>query len=69
MTVKLLTEYNLGFLSLKEGYPGSYVYIHVKMSHCWKSHVMAHFIAYSSLCTTTTGLSIVLTWCIVNAYH
>ena len=44
MTVKLLTEEHLVFLSLKGGYTGSSVSTHVKMPHCWKSHVAAHII-------------------------
>ena len=39
MTVKLLTEYHLEFLSLKVGCTGSAESILVKMPHCWKSHV------------------------------
>ena len=31
------------FLSFKGGYTGSFESIHVKMSHCWKSHVAAYF--------------------------
>ena len=42
MTVKLLTEHNLEFLSLKGGYLGSSESTLVKMLHCWKSHVTAH---------------------------
>ena len=42
MTVKLLTEHPLEFLSLKGGYAGSSESTLVKMPHCWKSHVMAH---------------------------
>ena len=42
MTVKLLTEYHLEFLSLKGGFTGSSESTHVKMPHCWKSHVAAH---------------------------
>ena len=42
MTVKLLTEHHLGFLSLKEGCKGSSESPFVKMPHCWKSHVTAH---------------------------
>ena len=42
MNIKLLDEHNLEFLSLKEGYTGSSESIHVKMAHCWKSHVAAH---------------------------
>ena len=42
MTVKLLTEHHLEFLSLK----GSSEPSHVKMPHCWKSHALAqlHFL-------------------------
>ena len=39
MTDKLLSEQHLEFLSLA-GLSDS---IHVKMPHCWKSHVAAHF--------------------------
>ena len=39
MIVKLLTELHLEFLSLKEGCTGASESTHVKMSHCWKSHV------------------------------
>ena len=42
MSVKLLTEHNLEFLSLKGGCTGSSESTHVKMPHCWKSHVTAH---------------------------
>ena len=43
MIVKLLTEHHLEFLSLKGGSRGSSESSHVKMSNCWKSHVMAQF--------------------------
>ena len=43
MTGKLLTEHHLEFLSLKGGCTGFSESIHVKMPHCWKSHVAAHF--------------------------
>ena len=42
MIVKLLTEHHLEFLSLKGGCTGLPESIHVKMLHCWKSHVTAH---------------------------
>ena len=42
MIVKLLTEHHLEPLSLKGGYTGSSESVHVKMSHCWKSHATAH---------------------------
>ena len=41
MSVKLLTEHHLEFLSLKGGCTGSCESTLVKMSHCWKSHVTA----------------------------
>ena len=42
MTVKLLTEHLLEFLSITGGCTGSSESIHVKMPHSWKSHVAAH---------------------------
>ena len=42
MTVNLLTEHHLEFLSLKGGCRGSYESTLVKMSNCWKSHAPAH---------------------------
>ena len=44
MIVKLLTEHDLEFLSLTGGCTGSSEYALVKMTHCWKLRVMAHFI-------------------------
>ena len=41
MTVKLLTEHHMEFLSLKGGCIGSSESILVKIPHCWKSHVAA----------------------------
>ena len=41
MSVKLLTEHHLDFLSLKGGCTGSSEPTLVKMLHCWKSHVTA----------------------------
>ena len=41
MIVKLLTEQNLEFLSLKAGRRGSAESTLVKMSNCWKSHAAA----------------------------
>ena len=41
MTVKLLTDYNLEFLSLKRGCTCSSQSTLIKMPHCWKSHVTA----------------------------
>ena len=42
MTVKLLTEQQLEFLSLKGDCTCSSESTLVKMLHCWKSHVVAH---------------------------
>ena len=42
MNVKLLTEHLLEVLSSKGGCTGSSESTLVKMSHCWKSHAMAH---------------------------
>ena len=42
MSVKLLTEHLLEVLSLKGGGTGPYESTHVKIPHCWKSHVTSH---------------------------
>ena len=44
MSVKLLTDRHLEFLSLKEGYRGSSESTLVKMSYCWKSHAAAQLV-------------------------
>ena len=44
MVVEQLTEHHLEFLSLKVGYRGSSESTHVKMSHCWRSHALAHLL-------------------------
>ena len=41
MSVKLLTEHQLEFLTLTQGYTGWYESTLVIMPHFWKSHVMA----------------------------
>ena len=46
MSVELLSELHLEFLSLKGGCTGSSKSTLVKMPHCWKSHVMAHIASY-----------------------
>ena len=45
MNIKLLTEYDLEFLSLTRGCKGLPESTHVKMPHCWKSHVTAHMLS------------------------
>ena len=42
MSVKLLMEHHLKYLSLKWGCTSSSESTHVKMPHCWKTHVTAH---------------------------
>ena len=44
MSVKLLTEHHLEFLSLNGGCTGLSESTHDQMPHCWKSHVAAQFI-------------------------
>ena len=46
MSVKLLTEHHLEFLRLKGGCTGSPKSSLVKMPHCWKSHIAAHFFLF-----------------------
>ena len=46
MIVRLLTEHHLEFLCLKGGCTGLCESTHVKMPHCWKSHVTAHNYVY-----------------------
>ena len=58
MSVKLLTEHHLEFLSLKWGCTGSSEPTLVKMPHCWKSHVAAHL----KVCKT------LILSCIVEAF-
>ena len=41
MTIKSPAEQHLEFLSLKGGCTGSSGSTHVKIPHCWKSHVAA----------------------------
>ena len=50
MILKLLTEHHLAFLCLKGGCIGSSESTHVKMPHCWKSHVTAHLILRKDSC-------------------
>ena len=46
MSVKLLTEHHLEFLSLTGGCIGSSESTLVKMPHCWKSHVTAQLVIF-----------------------
>ena len=49
MNIKLLTEHHLEILSLKGDCTGLSGAIHVKMSHCWTSHVAAQFCSMTIL--------------------
>ena len=49
MTVKLLTEHHLEFLSLKGGCSCLSESTLVKMSHCWKSHVAVQLLLFPFL--------------------
>ena len=42
MSVKLLTENHIEFLSLRGGFTDSSESILVKIPHCWKSYVAVH---------------------------
>ena len=53
MSVKLLTELNLKFLSLKGGCTGSPESTLVKMPHCLKSRAMAQLYLLYSLFLST----------------
>ena len=46
MSVKLLTEYHLEFLSIKGSCTGSSESTLVKMPHWWKSHVVAQMLIH-----------------------
>ena len=46
MSVMLLTDHNLEFLSLKGGCTGSSESTLVKMPHCWRLHVAAHIVFF-----------------------
>ena len=54
MTIKLLTEHHLEFLSLTGGCTGSSESTLVKMPHCCKSHVMAHIDNIFVICRSFT---------------
>ena len=61
MTIKLLTEHDLEFLSLKRDCTGSSESIFVKMPHCWKSHVTTHIVSLLHQHFTAFEVSIHLT--------
>ena len=63
MSVKLLTEHLLEFLSLKGGCTGSSESTHVKMPHCWKSHALAQIIlikvSHFNVCSISPGTVVI----------
>ena len=46
MNIKLLTEHHFEVLTLKGGCTGLSESIHVKIPHCWKSHVAAQMVSF-----------------------
>ena len=59
MIVKLLTEHHLEFLCSKGGCTGLSKSTHVKMPHCWKSHVTAQIVfheKFTSPCTQRVAI-------------
>ena len=60
MTVKLLTEQLLEFLSLIVGCICSYESTLVKMPHCWKSHVEAPMFSMHVCCFVDRTASIIV---------
>ena len=60
MIVELLTEHNLGFVSLKGGCRGSFESTLVEMSNCWKSHALALYISVIRITHTYAVLDSVL---------
>ena len=69
MSVKLLNEHSLEFLSLKGGCPSSSESIHDKIPHCWKSHVAAHYPLYFNLSAMTTTALIKFYLYLVSVLH
>ena len=71
LTVNLLTDHHLGFVSLTGGCTGSSESTHVKTPHCWRSHVTAH-ISTASLTVvakyTTVIFGVVKLHCYLISY-
>ena len=60
MSVKLLTEHQLEFLSLKVGCKGLSASTLVKLPYCWKSHVTAHLVVLATLKRSITVYTVKL---------
>ena len=50
MTLRLLTEHHLEFLSLNGGFTGSSESTLVKIPHCWKCHMLQLNSIFSCIC-------------------
>ena len=66
MSVKLLTEHDLEFLSLKGGSTGSSESTLVKMPHCWKSYDAAQILIVSMIICMIRGRHTQGSLCIVQ---
>ena len=66
MTVKLLTEHHLEFLSLKGGCTGSSGSTLVKMPHCWKSHVAALVLLALEIVLSQLKVYILMKCCVLG---
>ena len=66
MTVKLLTEKHLDFLSLKGGCTASFESTHVKMPHCWKTHVTAHLFKHTCIVIYVIQPSLIFMICVIK---
>ena len=60
MSIKLLWEHYLVFLSLKESYTGSSEYTFVKLSLCWKPHDMAQLLKSPVCLSSVSSYSLVV---------
>ena len=70
MSVKLLTEHHLEFLSLKGGCTGLSESTLFKMPHCWKSHVAAQLlISLNPILTFVMMLVSPPNWHYLIVYH
>ena len=58
MTVKLLTQHHLEFLSLKGGCTGSSESTLVKIPHCWKSRHGSNFLLSFSMIVSHSQLNL-----------
>ena len=69
VTVKLLTENHLEFLSLKGGCTGLSEPTLVKMPHCWKSHVTAQLCVLIIKVSVTDGRRLILQYIGIVSFY